>query len=378
MPEPSIRADLERLRPTPDGANAGLWLDRFLREQLVDGEKPTGKLHPHSEHIKSATRIGEPAAYARFFARWQEALNALSQYEQVKQGEATARGRVVVGLGAEGVLENAITLHRAYGVPYIPGSALKGVAAAYAHRRLCDPNWRKEVRTSKGELVTPLGEAHKLVFGDTTSAGYVTFFDALYIPGTARGGHLLLPDVLTVHHPDYYQSEGNPKPPTDWDSPTPIAFVSTTGCFLVAVAGPAALVPIAYDLLALALHELGVGGKTAAGYGRLTLKGLAQAQARLGDALDVDTEPKPDPQLSDDPEASVANALIAHINNLPEGRVASEINRFYQEAKRITIGPAHRARVAQAIIAKVRAAGREKASAGKPWYQEVLEWQSQG
>lgn len=370
MPELSLRDDLARLSPTSAGANAGLWLDRFLPEQLAAGEHPPPRdEHPHTKHIKAAAKIGEPAIYKRFFTRWREALDDLG----VKlPREAAARGRVVVGLGAEGVLENAITLHRAYGVPYIPGSALKGLAAAYAHRRFTNAEWRKPPLVLEPQA--PFS-AHEILFGSTRSTGYVTFFDALYVPGSTADARPLLPDVLTVHHPKYYQGGDEAEAPADWDSPTPISFISATGRFLVALAGPAQWVDTAYDILALALDELGVGGKTAAGYGRLTLDGLAETRARLGASLSSDPASMPEgprPPTNHDPETAVADALIARINALADNRVANEINKFYLEAKALTINSVQYARIAAAIIKKVRAAGREKASADKLWYKELL------
>ncbi len=281
MPEPSLRADLPSLSVPPAGANAGLWLDRFLPTQLGEDETPgKGQEHPHTAQIRTAAAIGVPTAYARFFTRWHTALAALPQPEgyKLRTGEAVARGRVVVGLGAEGVLENAITLHRAYGVPIIPGSALKGLVAAYAHGRLADKGWRKPPLELDPQA--PMS-AHEILFGSTRRAGYVTFFDALYVQCNVSAARPLLPDVLTVHHPTYYQGGEKAEVPADWDSPTPIAFISATGRFLVALAGPTQWVDTAYDILALALDEVGVGGKTAAGYGRFTLDGLTTIRARF-------------------------------------------------------------------------------------------------
>ena len=51
----------------------------------------------------------------------------------VKQGiklycvDATVDWRLIVGLGSENVQETNMTLHHIYGIPYIPGSAVKGV-----------------------------------------------------------------------------------------------------------------------------------------------------------------------------------------------------------------------------------------------------------
>ena len=80
-------------------------------------------------------------------------------------------------------------------------------------------------------------------------------------------------DVMTPHHPKWLDGE---KPPTDFDSPVPVPFVSVRGKFRVAVSwhGPmsekaACWTELGFDLLTEALREWGVGGKTSSGYGRL-------------------------------------------------------------------------------------------------------------
>ncbi len=235
----------------------GLWLDKFLPEQLRrDESPPADKDTPQMAHFKSAAGIEEPSFYQRSFDRWQRVLQQLDA--RMEKGEVL--GRMVVGLGADSVLENAISLHHTYGLPFIPGSALKGLASSYAHLRLENAAWNKG------------GEAHRILFGDTTSAGYVTFFDALYIPKSAKQG-FLWPDVITVHHRDYYQKEG--VAPADWDSPTIIPFISATGKYLIALAGPEAWVGKAFEILGLALLEFGVGAKTSSGYGRVKLPGVS-------------------------------------------------------------------------------------------------------
>jgi CRISPR-associated protein Cmr6 len=170
---------------------------------------------------------------------------------------------MVVGLGAESVLETSIALHRTYGVPYIPGSALKGLAAAAAHKRLEDPEWRKVKEDEK------IGAFHRILFGDQEGSGYVTFHDALWIP---NGDKLPLDlDVMTVHHPDYYQGKDNNAPPADWDSPNPVAFVSAHGKYLLALTGFEEWVETAMEILKEALQQDGIGAKTAAGYGRMSV-----------------------------------------------------------------------------------------------------------
>ena len=49
------------------------------------------------------------------------------------QATLSTAGRLIVGLGSENVLETGIRLHHTYGLPIIPGSAFKGLAAHYCH-----------------------------------------------------------------------------------------------------------------------------------------------------------------------------------------------------------------------------------------------------
>ena len=141
-------------------------------------------------------------------------------------------------------------------VPYLMGSALKGLARSFA-RRL--EGWAEELT--------------KTAFGATDEAGYVTFYDALYVPGSGynrgQGAQALHRDVLTVHHQKYYQ--GKSAAPADWDEPNPVPFLSATGRYLVALSGPTDWVNATFQILEIALREEGIGAKTSSGYGRMTL-----------------------------------------------------------------------------------------------------------
>jgi CRISPR-associated protein Cmr6 len=161
------------------------------------------------------------------------------------------------------VRETSIALLHTWGVPYLPGSALKGLASAAAHQLGNDAPWRKAVQKS------PQGEDHKLLFGDTTIQGCVTFHDAWWIPERNDAPLPLDLDVMTVHHPDYYRD--GQSAPADWDEPNPVAFMTARGKYLVALSGPEAWVVRAGQWLEAGLAELGLGAKTQAGYGRMAL-----------------------------------------------------------------------------------------------------------
>lgn len=231
-----------------NSTHPGLWLDKYMPGH----ETGSGQVL-----VADVAAMPVPDAYRKFYDRWKAVVE---QDSSVITKTATVRGRLSIGLGGESVLETAITLHRIYGVPYIPGSALKGLAAYYARNRLQEGDWGVK------------SKAYQIMFGDTTSAGYLTFFDALYVPGTGHGSKPLWPDVITVHHPQYYQ--GNEQP-ADWDSPTPISFLSATGSYLLAIGGDPAWVGKAFEILNLALAAEGIGAKTSSGYGRMTIAGMS-------------------------------------------------------------------------------------------------------
>ena len=153
-----------------------------------------------------------------------------------------------------------MTLHRTYGVPVIPGSALKGLAASFSRNRI-GGIWGNEQ------------PAYLTVFGKTDESGYIVFHDALYVPDSADGRPLRA-DVITVHHPDYYANKKDAAP-ADWDDPIPVPFLSVTGDFLVAlsaVPGCESWLERTWKILTLALAQEGVGAKTSSGYGRMTVR----------------------------------------------------------------------------------------------------------
>ncbi|TMC18975.1 MAG: type III-B CRISPR module RAMP protein Cmr6 [Chloroflexi bacterium] len=310
------------------GTHAGLWLDKYLLDQQREDTKSRREL------VDEVAQQPEPAEYLAFFTRWQAILkDCRAQTRKVR-----VRGRMVIGLGSESLLEASISLHRTYGVPYIPASALKGLAASYAHHRLGD-EWRKG------------GMFHRVVFGDADNAGYITFFDGLYIPGTEQGGRALVPDVITVHHQKYYQNTA--QVPYDSDDPTPIPFLSATGHYLLALSAPdfeqpTRWIDITFQILAEALDKLGIGAKTSSGYGRIAF---------------IDPPAKPL-----DPELKIAQGYIKEVMALRD--VAGQIPGYYQKWKTLT-SPEARQLLAQALIDKVEQAGRTKVTAEKTWYKEL-------
>lgn len=232
------RRDLEALSPEKT-TNAGLWLDKYL---LNDEESAKKNL------IEQTLKIQSSAVYENFYKKWK---NELAE-RGAKFREAETLGRLAINLGAESTLENSIALNRTYGMPYIPGSALKGLAASY---------YNKHIEKLDAQLYAD-------IFGKQENAGWVIFYDApMMVIGNSLG---LKMDVVTVHHQEYYQKDN--VPPADWDSPIPIPFLSVVGSFCLALSGPDNLLNATYKILELALAQEGIGAKTNSGYGRMKVK----------------------------------------------------------------------------------------------------------
>jgi CRISPR type III-B/RAMP module RAMP protein Cmr6 len=187
--------------------------------------------------------------------------------------------RLVTGVGRNTPYEVGFHFNR-YGVACLPGSALKGVARSYALVQLADAIAAKDLNeleeyilkddrafneawahpTQKDEAL-----AFRGIFGHTQAAGGAIFYDAMPI-----GVPKLELDVLNPHYPDYYQGDS---PPTQWQSPVPVFFLTVAAgtSFQFAVGWRSAvntdLHSKAMSWLLRGLTELGAGAKTNAGYG---------------------------------------------------------------------------------------------------------------
>jgi CRISPR-associated protein Cmr6 len=278
--------NLDYLSSPRDSTNASLWLDKYLdREKTEPNQKLIDQVLASYQTV---------SGYQQYFEHWKEALSKRG----VKEFRiARVNNRMAVNLGADSVLETNIALHHTYGVPYIPGSALKGLASHFADQYLADDAWRK------GK------SGHLTLFGDTNQAGCVTFFDALYIPNSVKGNKMLFKDVITVHHKEYYQSGS--QPPADWDGTTIIPFLTATGSYLLALAGPDGWVEKAYDILRLALEKEGIGAKTSSGYGRMS---FMDSENDNGDAPLVGEQSIKEKLLREFPEGNRRRGEVVRID----------------------------------------------------------------
>jgi CRISPR-associated protein Cmr6 len=231
----------------------GLYLDKFLPGKREKGQKKEQE-DPQADALRAlgGSRC-DTAVYKLAYGRWRDYW--MNRGESVVCREGVVRDRLAIGLGMESVLENGVRLQHAYGTPLIPGSSLKGVL-----RRGLAPEHRDEQREDRRNV-------EWFLFGSTKREGAARFHDAWWVPDSTPP---LALDVLTPHHQDYMQYKG---PPTDFDAPIPVQFLTVRGSFLFVVETPNASWKKYLDaLLRDVLRREGIGAKRSAGYGVIDVR----------------------------------------------------------------------------------------------------------
>ena len=236
-------------------SNPSLVIDKYLKVPAGSD----GSSHPDARaELFSTVKDALMDAYGPYKAAFRRYTSSFSGV--YNSANFTTANRMIIGLGGENVIETGLTLNRIYGTPYIPGTALKGLASHYCNLvwGVADPKFALE------------GEYHKIIFGETDEAGHFTFHDAWIVPECHEDS--LKDDVMTPHHSDYYSEKDAP---TDFDDPIPVTFLSVSGTFSVAISCDAEGEEakkwnnLVFDLLSEALTEWGIGAKTNSGYGIL-------------------------------------------------------------------------------------------------------------
>ncbi|MEJ2670462.1 MAG: type III-B CRISPR module RAMP protein Cmr6 [Gammaproteobacteria bacterium] len=206
-----------------------------------------------TEHLNQICKTKVTPFYQSAFKRWERVT---AQAERFSQLVMKIQGRLFIGLSGSGPLETGCAIHQTYGMPYLPGSSVKGIARAYAERVIPDQQ----------EIIHEMFGAGPEEADESGYCGLVTFHDAWWKPPAGGEGKPFVLEIVTSHHSDYYGSEGEKKA-SDLDSPIPNALIGVVGSFLFTLEGPQAWVEQAHLLLKNALLSQGIGAKTSAGYG---------------------------------------------------------------------------------------------------------------
>jgi CRISPR-associated protein Cmr6 len=241
--------------PLPPEAHAGLVFERYLPIWEGSPVEPrrTELRAPLESFVRAYNGRGQQTeAVALLRALHLRQGRAVRAMRQVETREFSVAWRLCTGLGGEHATENGFTFDAVVGVPVLPGSSIKG---------LCRQAAQHEPGVDVDRLFGPARAE-----GDETSAqGDLIFFDAY-----PREWPQLGVDVVNCHHPAYYTQGG--AAPRETENPVPVFF-------LTVMAGTRFVFHVrsqsgqharkALDLLARGLDLLGIGAKTAAGYGQM-------------------------------------------------------------------------------------------------------------
>lgn len=186
---------------------------------------------------------------------------------------------LTTGLGIEHPLENGFAFHEPYGLPYLPGSGIKGVLRSAARQLLEAEAFQDGVYWLDVLFGSSASEEH-----GGYQRGALTFLDAFPILPTLTQGRLpeMVVEIMNPHQADYFQKDNTP--PHDNAAPTPLFFLALppgTALVFRVLADEGRLAGCGVEIdqaraflqsaLELAMEWLGFGAKTALGYGHLEL-----------------------------------------------------------------------------------------------------------
>lgn len=276
------KPDYTKPRPMEGSAHTGLLFDKFCDHW--SGPDRTKPWKPETLKGDSVKKLFLDAIVGQMTIRndtlMTDYINRREILIKTLKGESrdfTTSWRFVSGLGMGHVLETGFVWHRTLGVPYLPGSSVKGLIRAWA-----DPKMKDNVPQGWGDPVK-WDEKYKRLFGDEKDmgAGSLIVFDAI-----PEAKPKLEVDIMNPHYGDYYNKKpmtiklANGKeqqietPPADYLSPNPIFFLTVAPdvSFKFALAprpgiGNTTDLNNGYNLLKEALENIGAGAKTAVGYG---------------------------------------------------------------------------------------------------------------
>ncbi|MBY0552127.1 MAG: type III-B CRISPR module RAMP protein Cmr6 [Candidatus Obscuribacterales bacterium] len=262
----------------------------------TDGKVPDTKRTQWLSSIAGKVTVDND--YQASYGRWKSSFDEKSGDRCFELELST---RLLLGQGNVSGTDVGLTMHHTWGVPVIPGSALKGLVAHYVDAVYGPTNTElhpsEQPETERlpwqgvtwrgGNIVRGPGNFFRKIFGapdaEETSneieygfsneacKGEIVFHDALFVPRIGMTTPYVI-DVLTVHQKTYYDNEGKSWP-NDYDDPNPVSFLTVApgARFTFALSGrDQELVSVTETLLKSALEEWGIGAKTSSGYGRLS------------------------------------------------------------------------------------------------------------
>ncbi|MCB8818360.1 type III-B CRISPR module RAMP protein Cmr6 [Desulfosporosinus shakirovi] len=247
-------ATLESMGSMGEIDNLYLALNRFSYRQLDRGRWPS---EPHGYKRNLSNK--RPPIILAINQRMEAIVNSLPfkidiiyKPEKLMIGTLSPYGNI-----------SLVALHPVYGIPYIPGSALKGAIRNCWIQENYGGNEKNALKDKLFQSLFGIGADEK----EIANKGSLIFFDAF-----PMDSYTIRFDVQTPHFKDYYDNQGA-KAPTDDISPTPLfltAVTDTTFRIRIGISNPEILdqpIEIIKNGISMALSDYGIGAKTAIGYG---------------------------------------------------------------------------------------------------------------
>jgi CRISPR-associated protein Cmr6 len=169
--------------------------------------------------LDDAKRLGpnDNKIMQALFERQQQAFNVVADSGAMLCLDAIATAPFTTGLGNEHPLENGFAFLNPYGLPYLPGSGVKGVLRQ-AVRELASGDWGDSHGWDDAAITALFGREGK--DGDKEhQRGALGFWDV--IPQIA--GDSLDVEIMTPHQKHYYQDGQTPH---DSGQPNPLRFLT--------------------------------------------------------------------------------------------------------------------------------------------------------
>jgi CRISPR-associated protein Cmr6 len=224
-----------RLWGVDHGSNQWLWTSydvKYERRGKDQRERPVQYENKRAA-LDVACRLtpGDGESMRAFVDRQASIASRISS-ELIMRLDAVAVAPFTTGLGNEHPLENGFAFLNPYGLPYLPGSGVKGVIRQAA-RELASGDWGDTGGWSTEPIYSfKIGQdqidlsvldvlfGREIAVGESNHLrGVLSFWDVLPV---VEGDRLAV-EVMTPHQSDYYQGRSSPH---DSGSPNPINFLT--------------------------------------------------------------------------------------------------------------------------------------------------------
>lgn len=253
--------------------HSGLWFERFYEYEIFDNQgnildekiRKDAKITEKQNFLKSFNgnnglrQCGNDKDLSTYAKRMQKLCHAQKGIIRTYKNDWL----VAIGLGNSHPLENGLLWHPTLGVPYFQGSTVKGMARV---------------------LMTKWGADAGLIakwFGSSSADGHTG--DFIFLDAVPVSPVMLKESIMTPHYGEWYL-KGADKPtdkkvqPADWHSPVPVSFLAVEKAVMQFGVMPRQGANVSDDeieqinnVIMLALEHIGIGAKTATGYGRMVL-----------------------------------------------------------------------------------------------------------